>query len=602
MEGMGKQTGRCYQKLEKFKPYLELIKINLQIGNCDRIMEIGKRLEHKGLQQRALEFIDSHLGECMERNDKVSLIGSLIHSKKDLESLSFLLQTTGLKNVCRKRGLLAALLALFHKDADIFKSYFAEHIFHSFENSSHVKTTQESSRFENRPKPFSEHKQRLGISSSEKHATWEKRVCDTQTVNRDRFLSQYTLREDVALQNQSLLTGNQFKPHNGASNLMKTRLSEFSANDTTLNTKNTKKNDSSISHKKLNKLKRYQDTKRKPTEGVVNIKSDAIFPQCRYTVQARSKAADHCLASPTRVCKLWNSEPQAMIVVVGGIVSTENLNPSCSVQLYDPTTNSWQSLPPMRHPRVNHAVTAFDGQVYVAGGNKGDFTQTNTVEKYDFSSCAWSDVFPMTEVREELSLVQVGNNFYAIGGYNGKRDLASVEYYNAQDDIWRFSTPLHSCRAGASVVVDGQYIYVIGGSCNQHHMTSLDVYDTTTHTWYTCLQSMREARSYACAAIVEKSIYVMGGFNESGYLNTCEVFDMKEWDWRWFPSMLRRRVNAGVATIDDKIYIFGGESDGSFLSSVERYDVKRGEWEIVTELPTTLTGSRATSVVLKLTD
>lgn len=39
-----------------------------------------------------------------------------------------------------------------------------------------------------------------------------------------------------------------------------------------------------------------------------------------------------------------------------------------NVQVYDPSTTCWQSLPDMQQPRYAHAVTTLAGRVYALGG------------------------------------------------------------------------------------------------------------------------------------------------------------------------------------------------------------------------------------------
>ena len=56
------------------------------------------------------------------------------------------------------------------------------------------------------------------------------------------------------------------------------------------------------------------------------------------------------------------------VMVVGGFSGTDFLS---SVEIYNPSDNTWQSGPSLPAPRSGMGVAALDGTVYVAGGNRG---------------------------------------------------------------------------------------------------------------------------------------------------------------------------------------------------------------------------------------
>jgi len=82
------------------------------------------------------------------------------------------------------------------------------------------------------------------------------------------------------------------------------------------------------------------------------------------------------------------------ILVSGGYHANEEARqtrfvaPSTSVQLYDPATNTWQNVAPMRQPRARHASALLhDGRVAVIGGYCID--ALDSVEIYEPSSNTW---------------------------------------------------------------------------------------------------------------------------------------------------------------------------------------------------------------------
>ena len=56
------------------------------------------------------------------------------------------------------------------------------------------------------------------------------------------------------------------------------------------------------------------------------------------------------------------------VLVVGGISGHNFLS---SVEVYNPSTNTWQMGPSLKAPRSGMGVAVLEGTVYVAGGNRG---------------------------------------------------------------------------------------------------------------------------------------------------------------------------------------------------------------------------------------
>eukprot|EP01009_Symbiontida_sp_KSa7_P008609 NODE_6261_length_287_cov_152.911765_g5649_i0.p2 GENE.NODE_6261_length_287_cov_152.911765_g5649_i0~~NODE_6261_length_287_cov_152.911765_g5649_i0.p2 ORF type:complete len:94 (-),score=49.20 NODE_6261_length_287_cov_152.911765_g5649_i0:4-258(-) len=54
-----------------------------------------------------------------------------------------------------------------------------------------------------------------------------------------------------------------------------------------------------------------------------------------------------------------------------------------TVELFDSTTGVWHPSPPMPTARFSLGVAAVDGMVYAVGGDIGDDTPTDIVERFD---------------------------------------------------------------------------------------------------------------------------------------------------------------------------------------------------------------------------
>lgn len=78
------------------------------------------------------------------------------------------------------------------------------------------------------------------------------------------------------------------------------------------------------------------------------------------------------------------------------------------------------------------------------------------------------------------------------------------------------------------------------------------------NTWATC-KSMRVNRFALTSAVVDKKIYVIGGYN-TGYCNNLEIYDTELGTWEDGPNMPSVLAYASAEAIDGKIYVIGGSN------------------------------------------
>lgn len=98
-------------------------------------------------------------------------------------------------------------------------------------------------------------------------------------------------------------------------------------------------------------------------------------------------------------------------------------------------------------------VAAINQYIYVVGGFDGT-RQLATVERYDTDNETWDMVAPIQIARSALSLTQLDGKLYAIGGFDGNNFLSIVEVYDPRTNTWEQGTPLNSGRSGhASAVI-----------------------------------------------------------------------------------------------------------------------------------------------------
>ena len=90
----------------------------------------------------------------------------------------------------------------------------------------------------------------------------------------------------------------------------------------------------------------------------------------------------------------------------------------------------------------------------------------------------------MKEPRRALTAVALPDGIYAIGGYNGKEYVNSVERYDFFTNQWHGISSMKKPRCTLSAVTspDCQYIYAIGGF-NGSALNSVERYDVAREEW-----------------------------------------------------------------------------------------------------------------------
>ena len=72
-----------------------------------------------------------------------------------------------------------------------------------------------------------------------------------------------------------------------------------------------------------------------------------------------------------------------------------------------------------------------------------------------------------------LGLVCVDSYLYAVGGYDGRNQLSSMERYSVSRDVWEPVASMQHCRSALGVTVYQGRIFVLGQSPRDLHTAFL---------------------------------------------------------------------------------------------------------------------------------
>lgn len=280
---------------------------------------------------------------------------------------------------------------------------------------------------------------------------------------------------------------------------------------------------------------------------------------------------------------LGTAEMNGRLIAAGGYNREECLR---TVECYDPYTDRWTFLAPMRTPRARFQMAVLMGQLYVVGGSNGHSDDLSCGEMYEPNADDWIPVPELRTNRCNAGVCALSGKLYIIGGSDpyGQKGLKNCDVFDPVTKAWASCAPLNIRRHQAAVCELGGFLYIIGGAESWNCLNSVERYNPENNTW-TLIAPMNVARRGAGVAVLDGKLFVGGGFDGSRAISCVEMYDPARNEWKVTGSMTSPRSNAGIVTVGGAIFAVGGFDGNEFLSTLEAYDPHSGEWSPCTRTP-----------------
>lgn len=278
------------------------------------------------------------------------------------------------------------------------------------------------------------------------------------------------------------------------------------------------------------------------------------------------------------------------------VTATDQANPANTANATATTTAgaNWFALPNMGSGKSRPAGASVNGLFYVIGGE----AQDGIVQVYDPATDLWATLpATMPSPASNLTAAEMGTDIYVPGGYTGATYLDTLQILDTTVGTWSTvaTDPMPAARSGAACEFLGGTLYVFGG------VDSSSLYNATTYAYdpaapagsrWTTRTPMPAAGAYGDAVAIGSLIYVMG--MRDGIISdpaTVYAYDPATDTWTAYPALTAGRGGAKAWRNGTDLWV-GGGGWTTYLNSVEVYDTTQGPAGTWAAGPSLITGRR----------
>lgn len=201
-------------------------------------------------------------------------------------------------------------------------------------------------------------------------------------------------------------------------------------------------------------------------------------------------------------------------------------------------------------------------------------------------STGWTPRPYLHHARVGAAVTTVDGTIFAFGGFTPDDGLiASTEARRvAGEGRWHDLAPMLTPRSNTAAAASAGSVYVAGGYSETGPASDIvERYDIRTDTWHRA-PSLPRGRGGPAATTLDGRLYLAGGYypiGEEDEVTTPDVltYDPRARTWTAATPMQTARGQFGLVAAGGRLYAIGG-LDSTFTStaSAERYDPRTGKW------------------------
>ncbi|KAK1897040.1 Ectoderm-neural cortex protein 1 [Dissostichus eleginoides] len=175
------------------------------------------------------------------------------------------------------------------------------------------------------------------------------------------------------------------------------------------------------------------------------------------------------------------SKASPMLVARFGHGSAE-LDHMLYVEQYDPQTNKWTLVAPLREGVSNAAVVGAKNKLFAFGGTSVNRDKYPKVQCFDPCENRWTVPASCPQLWRYTAAAVVGNHVVVIGG-DTEFSASSAYRFNSETFQWTKFGDVTAKRISCHAVASGNRLYVVGGYFGAQRCKTLDCYDPSSDSW-----------------------------------------------------------------------------------------------------------------------
>jgi N-acetylneuraminic acid mutarotase len=222
--------------------------------------------------------------------------------------------------------------------------------------------------------------------------------------------------------------------------------------------------------------------------------------------------------------RAWSSGAATIngkIYVPGGL--NANANPTRTLYMYRPGTNSWVTKAQMPVASYGGASVAINGKLYVLTPT----ANSTLLHRYDPATNAWTSRATGPQGHWYPVAGVIDGKIYVAGTMHGDESPSPVvSVYDPATNTWSGKASMPEDQIGAGGVAIGGKLYVVGGfyTLNAQPRLALHVYNPATNTWAEKAHLLGSPRGFLSAAAANGVLYALGGLNPPDVLKTNQAY------------------------------------------------------------------------------
>jgi len=250
--------------------------------------------------------------------------------------------------------------------------------------------------------------------------------------------------------------------------------------------------------------------------------------------------------------------------------------------------NRWTTFADLPIEGYGMAETVYEGKAYLIGGSQ-EGTVSGKVWVYDAVTDQWDTRAEKPTPVQSAEAALVGEKIYVPGGLNAAGNALNIlEIYDPRSDSWESGASIPSDMGGYALTTYEGRLFLFGGWNGKEFSSSVYAYDPIGDVW-TVLPEMKEARAWACAAVIGSKIYLVGGENEEGVLSDTLAFypdrlEDVDTSWEARADLPSGRKMAALTSLAGSLYLAGGvDANNNVSLPFLKYDEINNRWEELDE-------------------